>query len=58
MKVVAILLGLVLLGSGVAVLWSLSKVSTSQRPLLRGVAVAQIICGGAAALLAGFTSLI
>jgi hypothetical protein len=58
MKAVALLLGLVLLGSGAAVLRALPKVSAKERRVLRGVAIAQMIFGAAAALLAGFTSLI
>jgi hypothetical protein len=54
MKWLAVILGVVLAGSGVAVLRMLPKVSTGQRPLLRGVALAQIAFGGIAMLLALF----
>ncbi|NJK45062.1 MAG: hypothetical protein HC933_12950 [Pleurocapsa sp. SU_196_0] len=54
MKWLAVILGVVLAGSGVVVLWMLPKVSVGQRSLLRGVAFAQIAFGGIAVLLALF----
>jgi hypothetical protein len=52
MRVLAILLGLVLAGTGAVVLRMLPKVSASQRPLLRGIAFAQLTLGVIAVVLA------
>jgi hypothetical protein len=50
-KPIALLLGAALILTGGAVSWLLPKVSAEQRPLLRGVAGAQLVIGMAAVLL-------
>lgn len=57
-KLIALLLAGALMLTGVAVYWFLPKVSAQQRPLLRGVATAQLVAGGAAVLMAVFSGLL
>jgi hypothetical protein len=57
-KPIALLLGAALFLTGAVVFWLLPKVSAEQRPLLRGVAIAQLMVGAAAVVLTVFSGLL